>query len=336
MGKKALITGITGQDGSYLSELLKEKGYEVHGVIRRSSFPNTGRIDHIFDPEDKTYIHYGDLSQGLDNLIYELKPDEIYNMGSQSHVRVSFDVPIYTADVTGVGPARILESIHRGIQQGILSKETKYYQASSSEMFGVTPPPQNEETLFHPVSPYGCAKLYAYWMTRCYRDGYGIFACNGILFNHESKRRGINFVTRKITRAAARIKLGIIDKIELGNLEAKRDWGHSKDYMRAVHAIMQHDVPDDFVVSTGEAHSVREFAEKVFETLGLDFYKYLVTNERHSRPVEVPYLLGDPTKIKKVLGWEPQVSFDDLVREMVENDLKEAEKELNYETKQHS
>ena len=326
MAKKALITGITGQDGSYLSELLLSKGYEVHGVIRRSSLPNTGRIDSIFDPESKQFIHYGDLHEGIDHLLYDIKPDEIYNLAAMSHVRISFDVPVYTLDVNATGVCRILEGIRK------ICPKAKYYQASSSEMFGVTPPPQSELTDFHPVSPYGVAKLAAYWLTRCYRDGYKMFASNGILFNHESPRRGVNFVTRKITRLACRIKLRLQDKIELGNLEAKRDWGHSKDYMKAIYMILQHDKPDDFVVSTGEAYSVREFAEVVFKYLGLDFYDHLVSNDSYKRPVEVPYLLGDSTKIKTILGWKPEVTFPQLVKEMVDNDMKEILNEKNKKT----
>jgi GDPmannose 4,6-dehydratase len=327
VSKKALVLGVTGQDGSYLSELLLSKGYEVHGLIRRSSLPNTGRIDSIFDPESKQFIHYGDLAEGIDHLLYDIKPDEVYNLAAMSHVRISFDVPVYTLDINSTGVCRILEGIRK------ICPQAKYYQASSSEMFGVTPPPQNEETIFHPVSPYGCAKLSAYWLTRCYRDGYKMFASNGILFNHESPRRGVNFVTRKITRLACRIKLGLQKKIELGNLEAKRDWGHSKDYMRAIHMILQHDNPDDFVVSTGEAHTVREFAERVFTYLGLDFYNHLVENDIYKRPVEVPYLCGDSTKIKKVLGWEPEISFDQLVEDMVDNDYKEIENEIRISSK---
>lgn len=322
MKKIALITGVTGQDGSYLSELLLNKGYEVHGIIRRSSLPNTGRIDSMFDPESKQYIHYGDLAEGIDHLLHDIQPDEIYNLAAMSHVRISFDIPVYTLDVNSKGVCRLLEGIRK------MRPQAKYYQASSSEMFGVTPPPQNEETSFHPVSPYGIAKLSAYWLTRCYRDGYKMFASNGILFNHESPRRGVNFVTRKITRIACRIALGLQHKIELGNLEAKRDWGHSKDYMRAIHMILQHNEPDDFVVSTGEAHSVREFAERVFSYLGLDFYKYLVHNDSYNRPVEVPYLLGDSTKIQTVLGWKPEVTFEQLVKEMCDNDMREIENEI--------
>ncbi len=320
MGKEiALITGINGQDGSYLSEILLEKGYEVHGVIRRSSWPNTGRIDHIFDPEKYDFIHYGDLAQGLDNLLYDLQPTLVINLGAQSHVRVSFDVPEYTADINALGPLRILE----GIRKVGLTKKTRYYNAASSEMFGLTPPPQNENTIMYPASPYGVAKLFSYNITRVYRQSYSMFASNGILFNHESPRRGVNFVTRKITRLAAKIKLGVLSEIHLGNLEAKRDWGHSRCYMDAVYRILHHTEPDDFVISTGEAYTVREFAEKVFNYLELDFYKYLVNDDRYRRPVEVPYLLGDSTKARTVLGWEPKVSFDELVKEMVDHDYQE-------------
>lgn len=328
MSKKALVTGVTGMDGENLSRLLISKGYEVYGVIRRSSSPNTDRIDGIFDPEDKKHLFYGDLSQGIDNLIYDIKPDEIYNLGAMSHVRISFDVPTYTGDVVGLGTTRILEAIRRGIQQGILKKETKYYQASSSEMFGTTPPPQSETTPFSPVSPYGIAKMYSYWMTKCYREGYNMFACNGILFNHTGVHRGVNFVERKITRAAARIALGLLDKIELGNLEAKRDFGASTDYVRAMYMIMQHNTPDDFVVATGEAYSIRQFAEIVFKYLRLDFYDHLVSNDSYKRPVEVPYLLGDSTKIRTVLGWAPEVTFPQLVKEMVDHDMQEVQNEL--------
>jgi len=320
--KKALITGVNGQDGSYLSELLIEKGWEVHGVIRRSSIINTGRIDHIFDPESKQYIHYGDLYEGLDGLLYDIQPDVVFNLGSMSHVRVSFDVPIYTADINAIGPLRILEGIRK-----LKLKHTRFYQASSSEMYGLTPPPQNENTPFDPVSPYGCAKLAAYYLTRTYRKGYGMFASNGILFNHESKRRGFQFVTRKITRAAARIKAGLQDKLHLGNLSAKRDWGHSKDYMRAVIMIMEHSEPDDFVVASEHQCTVNDFLQKVFEILDLNVDKYVVIDKSNYRPVEVPSLLGDSIKIRKVLGWYPEISFDELVREMIEEDLKNAKVE---------
>jgi GDPmannose 4,6-dehydratase len=323
MSKIALITGITGQDGSYLSELLLSKGYEVHGVMRRSSWPNTGRIDGIFDPESKQFIHYGDLAEGIDHLLYDLQPDEVYNLGAMSHVKISFDVPIYTADINAVGVCRILE----GIRKLGLSKKTKFYQASSSEMFGITPPPQSETSTFNPVSPYGCAKLYGYHITRSYRMGYDMFAANGILFNHESERRGINFVTRKISRSACKIKLGLQDNIRLGNLDAKRDWGHSRDYMRAIYMILQHDTPDDWVVSTGETHTVREFLEEVFGYLGLSIEKHVIIDEAYKRPNEVPALLGDSTKITSILGWKPEVTFKQLVTLMVDSDMKELIKE---------
>jgi GDPmannose 4,6-dehydratase len=328
VSKTALITGITGQDGSYLSEILLEKGYEVHGVIRRSSWPNTDRIDHIFDPEGYTLIHYGDLAQGVDDLLYSLKPDIVVNLAAMSHVRISFDVPVYTVDINAVGPLRILE----GIRKVGLAKTTRFYQASSSEMFGLTPPPQNENTIMAPASPYGCAKLAAYHLTKVYRQSYTMFASNGILFNHESPRRGVNFVTRKVTRLASKIKLGILDKIRLGNLEASRDWGHSRDYMLAVYKILHYSEPNDFVISTGEAHTVREFAEEVFNYLGLDFYDYLVNDDRYRRPVEVPALLGDSTKARTLLGWEPQVTFKQLVKEMVDFDMMEEARALRNNT----
>lgn len=317
MSKKvALITGITGQDGSYLAELLLSKGYEVHGVIRRASSVNTSRIDHLFDPAGKQYLHYGDLSEGIDHLLYELQPDEFYNLGAMSHVKISFDIPIYAGDIVGLGAARILE----GIRKMGLIKKTKFYQASSSEMFGITSPPQSENSPFNPVSPYGCAKLYAYNMTRAYRTAYGMFAANGILFNHESERRGVNFVTRKITRGAARIKLGLQDKLVLGNLDAKRDWGHSRDYMEAIHMIMQHDRPDDWVVATGEHYTVKEFVQAVFNYFGLDWERYVIQDDVYFRPNEVPALLGDANKIKKVLKWEPKVTFKELVKLMCDSD----------------
>jgi GDPmannose 4,6-dehydratase len=319
--KKALITGITGQDGSYLSELLLSKGYEVHGVIRRASTLNTGRIDQIFDPKSKQYLHYGDLSDGIDSLIYQIKPDEIYNLAAMSHVLVSFDTPVYTGDIAGLGSARILEGIRKGIENNIISPNTKYYQASSSEMFGVTPPPQSESSPFNPVSPYGCAKLYSYHLTKAYRTGYNIFACNGILFNHESPRRGVRFVTRKITRAACKIKLGLQEDLVLGNLSSLRDWGFAGDYMEAIWMILQHYEADDFVVSTGEYHTVKEFVQKVFEYLELDFNKYVKYDKSFERPNEVPALLGDSMKIRKQLGWSPKVSFKNLIKMMVDSDL---------------
>lgn len=324
MSKKvALITGITGQDGSYLSELLLQKGYDVHGIIRRTSWPNTGRIDHVFDPTLRGQIHYGDVETDFEDIIFTIKPDEIYNLASMSHVRISFEVPKYTLRATGEAVVNLLEAIRIGIKIGVLKKDVKFYQASSSEMYGTTPGPQNENSPFLPVSPYGCAKLYGYHITRTYRFGYGIFAANGILFNHESERRGINFVTRKVTRAVARIKLGLLDSVPLGNLDAKRDWGHARDYMEAIYLILQHDTPDDWVVSTGECHTVREFVEEAFAVVGLDPWKYVKIEDHYRRPVEVPELLGDSTKLRKVLGWEPQVSFKELIRMMVESDLKE-------------
>ena len=326
MGKKvALITGITGQDGSYLSELLLEKGYEVHGVIRRASDFNTGRIDHIFSPEQRGHIHFGDLAQGLDSLLYSIKPDEVYNIASMSHVKVSFDVPVYTGDVTGLAVCRLLEAIRMGVKNGVLSKGIKYYQASSSEMFGQTPTPTdgyNESSPFTPVSPYGCAKLYGYHITKTYRTGYNLFASNGILFNHESPRRGPTFVTRKITRAAARIKLGLQKTLELGNLDAKRDWGHSKDYVRAIWTIMQQPEPGDYVVATGEQYTVRDFLIAVFTHFDLDWEKYVKFEAALLRPNEVPDLLGNSAKIRS-LGWKPEYNFQALVTEMCESDFKE-------------
>jgi len=319
--KHAFITGITGQDGSYLAEFLLDKGYEVHGLIRRSSTFNTDRIDHLYkdfhDPDARMYLHYGDLSVSshLVKLLYDIQPDEIYHLGAQSHVRVSFDIPEYTGDVTGLGTLRMLEAIRKtGIQ-------TKFYQASSSEMFGTAPPPQSEKTPFEPQSPYAAAKVYAYYMVRNYRKAYNIFAANGILFNHESPRRGETFVTRKITRAAARIKLGLQDKLYLGNLEAKRDWGFAGDFVEAMWLILQEEEPNDFVIATGTSHSVREFAEKVFQKLGLDYTQYVEIDRRYFRPAEVDVLLGDSTKAQEQLGWEPNVSFDQLIDMMIKSDL---------------
>ena len=325
--KKALITGITGQDGSYLTEFLLAKGYEVHGLIRRSSTFNTDRIDHLYkdfhDPEARMYLHYGDLSVSaqLMDLLLEIRPDEIYHLGAQSHVRVSFDMPEYTGDVTGLGTIRILEAIRR---TGIAAK---FYQASSSEMFGAAPPPQRETTLFEPQSPYAAAKVYAYYVVKNYRKAYGLFACNGILFNHESPRRGETFVTRKITRAATRIKLGLQDKLYLGNLEAKRDWGYAGDYVEAMWLMLQQNTPDDFVIATGETYSVRQFAERVFEKLAMDYQQYVAVDKRYFRPTEVDVLLGDSSKAQKVLGWKPQVSFDGLVDMMIAADMELAKKE---------
>ena len=327
MSKKALITGITGQDGSYLTELLLSKGYEVHGLIRRASTFNTKRINHLYvDPhvsDARLFLHYGDLSDGgqLTNLVYNIQPDEIYHLGAQSHVKVSFDMPEYTGDVTALGTTRLLESIRRS---GI---KTRFYQASSSEMFGSTPPPQNEHTSFHPRSPYAAAKVYAYWMTVNYREGYNLFACNGILFNHESPRRGETFVTRKITRAVANIIAGNQKILYLGNLEAKRDWGFAGDYVEAMWLMLQQDEPDDYVVATGKTYSVREFVEKVFNRLELDWEKYVEIDPRYFRPTEVETLLGDPTKAKEKLGWTPRITFKELVAEMVREDLKSAERD---------
>jgi len=324
---KTLITGITGQDGSYLAELLLSKGYEVHGLVRRSSTFNTDRIDHLYkdfhDPEARMYLHYADLavSSHLMKLLYDIQPDEIYHLGAQSHVRVSFDMPEYTGDITGLGTLRVLEAIRKtGIQ-------TRFYQASSSEMFGAASPPQNEMTPFEPQSPYAVAKVYSYYVVKNYRKAYNIFAANGILFNHESPRRGETFVTRKITRAATRIKLGLQDKLYLGNLEAKRDWGFAGDFVEAMLLILQQDEPDDYVIATGETHSVREFAEKVFQKLGLDYEKYIAIDQRYFRPTEVDALLGDSTKARKKLGWRPKVGFDELINIMVEADLELAKKE---------
>jgi len=325
--KRAFITGITGQDGSYLAEFLLDKGYEVHGLIRRSSTFNTDRIDHLYkdfhDPEARMYLHYGDLSVSahLTNLLSDIRPHEIYHLGAQSHVRVSFDTPEYTGDITGLGTLRLLEAIRK---TGI---KTRLYQASSSEMFGAAPPPQSELTPFQPRSPYAAAKVYSYYVIRNYRDAYNLFASNGILFNHESPRRGETFVTRKITRAATRIKLGLQSKLYLGNLDAKRDWGYAGDYVEAMWMILQHDVPDDFVIATGETHSVREFVERVFSRLDLDYNRYVEIDERYFRPTEVDALLGDATKAREILGWEPKTTFDRLIDMMIETDLELAEKE---------
>lgn len=322
--KKALITGITGQDGSYLAELLLSKGYEVHGIIRRSSTFNTARIDNIYiDPhsEDaRLYLHYGDLSDSgqISNIIYNIKPDEIYHLGAQSHVRVSFDVPEYTGDITALGTIRILEAIRRS-GNGI-----KFYQASSSEMFGEAPPPQNENTPFMPRSPYACAKVYSYWITKNYREAYGIFACNGILFNHESPRRGETFVTRKITRGIANI-LNRKDKyLYLGNLSAKRDWGFSPEYVEFMWKMLQNELPEDFVIGTGETHSVKEFLEAAFFYAGLELQDHVRIDKRYFRPTEVESLLADSEKARRNLKWMPQVTFEDLVKIMVDADMRAA------------
>ncbi|MFC1781083.1 GDP-mannose 4,6-dehydratase [Planctomycetota bacterium] len=324
--KKALITGITGQDGSYLVELLLEKGYEIWGIIRRSSSFHTGRIDHLYkDPHEKTKLRllYGDLTDGgnLSAIMNEIKPDEVYNLGAQSHVRVSFDLPIYTANTDALGTLRLLEAIRS------CDKNIKFYQASSSEMYGkVVETPQTEKTPFYPRSPYGCAKVYSYWQTVNYREAYGMFACNGILFNHESPRRGETFVTRKITRAAARIKLGLQEKLYLGNLDAKRDWGFAGDYVEAMWLMLQQDKSEDYVIATGQTHSVREFVEEVFDYLDMDWQKYVEIDERYLRPAEVDLLLGDSSKAKKLLKWEPKVTFKKLVRLMIDADMKSAER----------
>ena len=325
--KKALITGVTGQDGSYLVELLLAKGYEIWGIMRRSSSFHTGRIDHIYkDPHEKPKLRlvYGDLTDGsnLSTIINDIKPDEIYNLGAQSHVRVSFDMPIYTVNTDALGTLRLLEAIRS------TDKKIKFYQASSSEMYGkVVETPQTEKTPFHPRSPYACAKVYSFWQTVNYREAYGLFACNGILFNHESPRRGETFVTRKITRAATRIKLGLQEKLYLGNLDAKRDWGFAGDYVEAIWLMLQQDNPDDFVIATEQTHSVREFVEEVFQYLDLDWKKYVEMDERYLRPSEVDLLLGDASKAKKILKWEPKVTFKQLARMMTDADMEIAENE---------
>jgi len=325
--KKALVTGITGQDGSYLVELLLKKDYEVWGVLRRSSSFHTGRIDHLYkDPHEqpKLRLVYGDLTDGgnLSTIVNDIKPDEVYNLGAQSHVRVSFDTPIYTVNTDGLGTLRLLEAIRR------MEKPAKFYQASSSEMYGKTvETPQTEKTPFYPRSPYGCAKVYSFWQTVNYREAYGLFACNGILFNHESPRRGETFVTRKITRAATRIKLGLQDKLYLGNLDAKRDWGFAGDYVETMWLMLQQEKSDDYVVATGETHSVREFLEEVFGYLDLDWEKYVEVDPRYLRPSEVDCLLGDASKAKKVLGWEPKVTFKELAQIMTDADMEIARRE---------
>ncbi len=313
--KRALITGITGQDGSYLAELLLDKGYEVHGIMRRNSTFTTGRIEHIFD---KVTLHYGDLadSSSLHHIVAKVQPDEVYNLAAQSHVKVSFDVPEYTADVTGTGTLRLMEAIRT------CAPKAKFYQASSSEMFGkVLEVPQTEKTPFYPRSPYGAAKVYSYWITKNYRESYDMFACNGILFNHESPRRGETFVTRKITRAVAAIKAGKQDKLYLGNLDAKRDWGFAGDYVEAMWLMLQQDKPDDYVVATNETHSVKEFCEIAFGRVGLDWQQYVEVSEKYFRPAEVDLLIGDPAHAKKQLNWEPKVSFKQLVEMMVDADV---------------
>lgn len=312
----ALITGITGQDGAHLSRLLLSKSYEVHGIIRRSSSFNTARIDEIFD---KLHLHYGDLhdANSISNIMTEVKPDEVYHLGAQSHVKVSFDIPEYSFDIAATGTLRILEAVRRLNKQ----KQVKFYNAASSEMFGkVKETPQSETTPFSPRSPYACAKVAAFYLTANYREAYNLFACNGILFNHEGIFRGETFVTRKITKAASRISLGLQNELRLGNLDAKRDWGDSEDYVRAMWMMLQHDKPDDYVVATGETHSIKEFLDETFRYLGLNWEKYVVIDEKYKRPTEVDLLLGNPEKVKKVLGWTPKTTFKDLVKKMVDHD----------------
>ncbi|WP_031507058.1 GDP-mannose 4,6-dehydratase [Streptomyces megasporus] len=329
MARTAVITGVTGQDGSYLAELLLGKGYTVHGLMRRSSSFNTERIDHIYEdphtPDRRLVLHHADLSDGvaLVNLLRDVRPDEVYNLGAQSHVRVSFDAPLYTGDVTGLGALRLLEAVRAS---GV---ETRLYQASSSEMFGSTPPPQNETTPFHPRSPYGCAKVMAYWATVNYREAYGMHAVNGILFNHESPRRGETFVTRKITRAVARIQAGLQEHLYLGNLDAVRDWGYAPEYVEAMWRMLQRDEPDDYVVATGVAATVRDFLDAAFGTVGLDWERYVRHDPKYERPTEVDALIGDASKAERLLDWSPKVHYDELARIMVEADIRQLEAELS-------
>lgn len=328
VAKTALITGVTGQDGSYLAELLLDKGYTVHGLIRRSSSFNTERIDHIYqgpeEPERSFVLHHADLSDGvaLVNLLRDIQPDEVYNLGAQSHVRVSFDAPLYTGDVTGLGTVRLLEAVRAS---GI---RTRIYQASSSEMFGASPPPQNESTPFHPRSPYSVAKVYAYWATVNYREAYGMFAVNGVLFNHESPRRGETFVTRKITRGVARIKAGLQDRLHLGNLDAVRDWGYAPEYVDAMWRMLQCETPDDYVVATGEGVSVRQFVEFAFEHAGLDWREHVRYDPKYERPSEVDALIGDASKAEELLGWKPEVKSRELARIMVDADIRRLDDQL--------
>ncbi len=342
MSKIALITGITGQDGSYLAELLLGKGYEVHGIIRRSSSFNTERIDHIYqDPHESgkhLHLHYGDLTDanGLAKLVSRVKPTEVYNVGAQSHVKVSFEQPVYTGDATGVGAAKLLEAVRE--TQDVTGQQIRYYQASTSEMFGGMPEtaPQSEKTPFHPRSPYGCAKLYAHWLTVNYRESYDMHASCGILFNHESPRRGETFVTRKITRAVGRIKHGLQDKLFLGNLDAKRDWGFAGDYVEQMWLMLQQDTPDDYVVATGTTQTVREFCEHAFGRVGLDYNDHVEIDPRYYRPAEVDLLWGDPTKAKEKLGWVPRVGFKELVEMMVDADMGLAAREKTLADAGHS
>ncbi len=335
--KKALITGITGQDGSYLAEHLLSLGYEVHGIVRRSSSFNTARIDHLYhDPHEsgvRLFTHYGDLSDpvSLTHRIYELQPDEVYNLGAQSHVQVSFQIPEYTMDITGAGTLRLLDAVRES------GCGARIYQSGSSEMFGATPPPQSEGSAFYPRSPYAVAKVASHWMAVNYREAYDMHVSNGILFNHESPRRGETFVTRKITRAVARIKAGLQDKLYLGNLDAKRDWGYAPDFIRAMQLIVAHDEPGDYVIATGEMHSVREFATRAFELAGLgDFDRYVEIDPRYYRPTEVDALQGDPSKADRELGWTPEITFDELVRIMVEADIAELDAQLSGKVTRYS
>ena len=338
--KRALVTGITGQDGSYLAEFLLDLGYEVHGIIRRASTFNTERIDHLYaDPHterSRLHLHYGDLTDAtsLRRLLEQVRPTEIYNLGAQSHVRVSFDEPEYTADVAALGTLRLLESVRDYVSHD--GGQVRCYQAGSSEMYGATAPPQNEQTPFYPRSPYAVGKLAAHWFAVNYRESYDLFICNGILFNHESPRRGETFVTRKITRAVGRIRHGLQDKLYLGNLDAKRDWGFAGDYVRAMWAMLQADAPDDYVIATGEAYSVREFLEKAFDRAGLDWQAYVEIDPRYFRPTEVDFLLGDASKARDQLNWKPEVKFDQLIEMMVDADLRLAEQEAILRDAGHS
>ncbi|APB34065.1 GDP-mannose 4,6-dehydratase [Gloeomargarita lithophora Alchichica-D10] len=337
--KKALITGITGQDGSYLADFLVQKGYAVHGIIRRASLFNTSRVDHLYkdarDPEARLFLHYGDLTDGtgLRRIIEQVQPDEVYNLGAQSHVKVSFAQPEYTADAVSTGTLRLLDAVRD--YENISGRKVRFYQAGSSEMFGATAPPQNEQTPFYPRSPYAVAKVAAYWYCVNYREAYGMFISNGILFNHESPRRGETFVTRKITRALGRIKVGLQERLYLGNLAAKRDWGFAGDYVEAMWLMLQPDTPDDFVVATGEAYSVQEFLETAFGLLALDWREYVKIDSRYFRPTEVDYLLGDATKAAKQLNWQPRCSFKALVQMMVEHDWELARQELTLKEAGH-
>lgn len=338
--KRALVTGITGQDGSYLAELLLSKGYEVHGIIRRASMFNTDRIDHLYEdphePDRRVVLHYGDLADGavLRRILERVQPDEIYNLAAQSHVKVSFEQPEYTADITGIGTLRLLEATRDYIDR--TGHAVRFYQAGSSEMFGAAPPPQSERTPFYPRSPYAASKVAAYWFAVNYREAYGIHLSNGILFNHESPRRGETFVTRKITRAVGRIKLGLQEKLYLGNLDARRDWGFAGDYVEAMWLMLQQDEPDDYVVATGESHSVREFVELAFSYVDLDWRDFVEIDERYYRPTEVDHLEGDASKARKRLGWEPRVGFEELVRMMVESDLELARQEYTLREAGHT